>query len=865
MSRSSRFFVATMLSSRSADRGGARNQRRSFSDGSHDGRRGQFVTGDSHLRSVRDYNLVHRQGSFSEQPLQQPPPPPLNPRYRCPPPPFYQNQQSRYPPPPFYKNQHSRYPPPPFYQNQHSRYPRPSFNQNQALGTRRPKPLDYRTWEYAKVPPPPNSERFVILSYNLLADYLAIGHRGKLYYHIPRQILDWEWRKRSIIFELGLWSADIMCFQEVDKFQDLESELRLRGYSGIWKMRTGNAIDGCAIFWRTSRFKLLYEESIEYSKLGLRDNVAQICVLEMLGQNFNKNGPPLSTSSAGSSKVVVCNIHVLYNPKRGEIKLGQVRTLLDRAHAVSKIWSDAPVLLCGDFNFTPKSPLYNFISEQKLDLSGVDRDKVSGQASAQIHSWKPHNPNPRVQLADGSTEAPPVVGEGEVDIKLSDPLTVMQKNSKYGNAEIIPFMDNSSPSQSTDALSNLSDKACSHWQSMNKESTLSDVAAIETEQTVVDGFNESSSCLHSEGQFPTDKYHCNDEIHKFSHYRMSHLEDKSDLTEIGDKEKANASLHSNHEPPREYSDSDIITESDKSCDKSKLPLVGNDHSSLVECSPEVMNASNSEILYLSSIDVNQDSCSTSYESDISDALAVDSLVSVELENLSVRNLDEVANKLENLSVRTPDEAADKLENLSVRTPDEAADKLENLSMKNLDEAEVESGTEDEDDNIFLSELHNNVDAFTSTSDQFVGSTLGASSKELGDEVHNMSPPTLGSEVVNVENITYDPSLWTPMEIATATGNEDCTFLEHPLQLKSTYTEVEDCTGTRDSKGEPLVTSYNRCFMGTVDYIWHSNGIQTVKVLAPIPKHAMQWTPGFPTKKWGSDHIALASEVAIVKD
>ncbi|XP_044464038.1 carbon catabolite repressor protein 4 homolog 6 isoform X5 [Mangifera indica] len=741
MSRSSRFFVATMLSSRSADRGGARNQRRSFSDGSHDGRRGQFVTGDSHLRSVRDYNLVHRQGSFSEQPLQQPPPPPLNPRYRCPPPPFYQNQQSRYPPPPFYKNQHSRYPPPPFYQNQHSRYPRPSFNQNQALGTRRPKPLDYRTWEYAKVPPPPNSERFVILSYNLLADYLAIGHRGKLYYHIPRQILDWEWRKRSIIFELGLWSADIMCFQEVDKFQDLESELRLRGYSGIWKMRTGNAIDGCAIFWRTSRFKLLYEESIEYSKLGLRDNVAQICVLEMLGQNFNKNGPPLSTSSAGSSKVVVCNIHVLYNPKRGEIKLGQVRTLLDRAHAVSKIWSDAPVLLCGDFNFTPKSPLYNFISEQKLDLSGVDRDKVSGQASAQIHSWKPHNPNPsmcRVQLADGSTEAPPVVGEGEVDIKLSDPLTVMQKNSKYGNAEIIPFMDNSSPSQSTDALSNLSDKACSHWQSMNKESTLSDVAAIETEQTVVDGFNESSSCLHSE-------------------------------------------------------------------------------------------------------------------------------VSVELENLSVRNLDEVANKLENLSVRTPDEAADKLENLSVRTPDEAADKLENLSMKNLDEAEVESGTEDEDDNIFLSELHNNVDAFTSTSDQFVGSTLGASSKELGDEVHNMSPPTLGSEVVNVENITYDPSLWTPMEIATATGNEDCTFLEHPLQLKSTYTEVEDCTGTRDSKGEPLVTSYNRCFMGTVDYIWHSNGIQTVKVLAPIPKHAMQWTPGFPTKKWGSDHIALASEVAIVKD
>ena len=28
-------------------------------------------------------------------------------------------------------------------------------------------------------------------------------------------MLDWEWRKRNIIFELGLWSADVMCFQVI--------------------------------------------------------------------------------------------------------------------------------------------------------------------------------------------------------------------------------------------------------------------------------------------------------------------------------------------------------------------------------------------------------------------------------------------------------------------------------------------------------------------------------------------------------------------------------------------------------------------------------------------------------------------------
>lgn len=38
-----------------------------------------------------------------------------------------------------------------------------------------------------------------------------------------------------------------------------------------------------------------------------------------------------------------------------------------------------------------QSPLYNFISEQKLDFSGIDRGKVSGQASAEICNSRPYN------------------------------------------------------------------------------------------------------------------------------------------------------------------------------------------------------------------------------------------------------------------------------------------------------------------------------------------------------------------------------------------------------------------------------------------------------------------------------------------
>ncbi|OMO79944.1 Endonuclease/exonuclease/phosphatase [Corchorus capsularis] len=406
------------------------------------------------------------------------------------------------------------------------------------------RPWDYREWEYAKTPAPPHCERFIVVSYNILADYLASTHRN-LYNHIPDDMMKWEWRKEKLMVELGLWSADIMCFQEVDKFHDLEEQLKCRGYSGIWKMRTGIAIDGCAIFWRTSRFKLLHEESIEFNKHQLRDNVAQICVLEIKSQNEDENE---AAESDHKKVVVVCNIHVLYNPKRGEIKLGQVRRLLERADAVSKSWDDAPVLLCGDFNCTPNSPLYNFISQQKLNLSRVDRDKVSGQASAQISTTPPPRPQSQSESGDSSCVGVPVT---TVDVK-----------------ELVAGMDK-------------------------------------------------------------------------------------------------------------------IT-------------------------------------------------------------------------------------------------------------------------------------------------------------------------------------------------TYDiPSVWSPMEIATAGatsgGSEDCNLLiQHSLQLKSTYTEVKELelsvnSGTRDSNGEPLVTSYNRRFLGSVDYIWRSQGLHTVRVLAPFPKHAMQyWTPGFPTDKWASDHIALASELAFTK-
>ncbi|WOL08839.1 carbon catabolite repressor protein [Canna indica] len=68
-------------------------------------------------------------------------------------------------------------------------------------------------------------------------------------------------------------------------------------------------------------------------------------------------------------KLVIGNIHVLFNPKRGDIKLGQVHRLLSKANVLSEKWDRIPVILAGDFNSIPKSAIYNYLSTSKLNIN----------------------------------------------------------------------------------------------------------------------------------------------------------------------------------------------------------------------------------------------------------------------------------------------------------------------------------------------------------------------------------------------------------------------------------------------------------------------------------------------------------------
>ncbi|GKU95032.1 hypothetical protein SLEP1_g8446 [Rubroshorea leprosula] len=206
----------------------------------------------------------------------------------------------------------------------------------------------------------------MVASYNILGDRNSTKHKD-LYPSVPSNYMKWDYRKRVICEELIGLDPDIICLQEVDRFFDLRNTLQKAGYAGSYKRRTGDNVDGCAMLWKADKFRLLERESIEYKEFGLRDNVAQLSVFEMC--------------KAESKRLVVGNIHVLYNPSRGDVKLGQIRFLTSRAQILSDKWGNLPVVLMGDFNSTPQSAIYKFLTSSELNIKLYDRRELSGQRS----------------------------------------------------------------------------------------------------------------------------------------------------------------------------------------------------------------------------------------------------------------------------------------------------------------------------------------------------------------------------------------------------------------------------------------------------------------------------------------------------
>ncbi|KOB68753.1 putative carbon catabolite repressor protein [Operophtera brumata] len=204
-------------------------------------------------------------------------------------------------------------------------------------------PSDFRVWEPVGTQSHSgngNTFRFKVVSYNVLAQYLLECH-PYLYTDCSPTNLKWIVRAPRLYDEIISLEPDILCLQEVQvsHLANFYSKFEKLGYSLIFKQKTGSRQDGCAIYYKRSLFELKDHISVEFYQPDLpilnRDNIGVMVKLAPKGP-----GPD----------IVVATTHLLYNPKRTDVRLAQMQ-----------VSGHLPVVLTGDFNSLPESAVIKLL------------------------------------------------------------------------------------------------------------------------------------------------------------------------------------------------------------------------------------------------------------------------------------------------------------------------------------------------------------------------------------------------------------------------------------------------------------------------------------------------------------------------
>lgn len=256
-------------------------------------------------------------------------------------------------------------------------------------------------------------ERIKVFSWNILCDKYATV---QTYGYTPTGALSWEYRKNCILEELRIRDADFLALQEVstDAFkEDLSPELAQMDYKGVhWPKsraktmseKDAQTVDGCAVFYKQSKFILLDKQLIEFATIAInrpdmknqhdvfnrvmpKDNIAVICFFE---------------SRLTGARIILVNAHLTWDSALADVKLIQTGILMEHVTKLAEKYArwpavkdkkmitlprsddadepppppviepgpsqeyrsntEIPLLVCGDFNSTRDSSVWELMS-----------------------------------------------------------------------------------------------------------------------------------------------------------------------------------------------------------------------------------------------------------------------------------------------------------------------------------------------------------------------------------------------------------------------------------------------------------------------------------------------------------------------
>ncbi|UYI26280.1 CCR4-Not complex 3'-5'-exoribonuclease subunit [Encephalitozoon cuniculi] len=199
--------------------------------------------------------------------------------------------------------------------------------------------------------------------------------------YAPSWVINSEFRREGVLQEIVLYNVDILCLQEIELysfFDFYKEQLEMRcNYDSIIYPRgrvksvpDKKNVDGCAIFWRRSKFRLIAQFPIDFHQKVIQDtrfNTNQ----ELLDRYGKKDNIAIGAllERPNGQQVLVMNTHIFWDPDYPDIKLLQVLLLVEEIKRVSSRHPNACLLLQGDFNSLRSSSVYKSITTPVIDFA----------------------------------------------------------------------------------------------------------------------------------------------------------------------------------------------------------------------------------------------------------------------------------------------------------------------------------------------------------------------------------------------------------------------------------------------------------------------------------------------------------------
>lgn len=121
--------------------------------------------------------------------------------------------------------------------------------------------------------------------------------------------------------------AQVICLQEVqmDHLSEILVPFKELGYNYLYKKRSNDKPDGLLLLYRAEQFVLVDYLEVEYHQPFVeilnRDNVGLIAKLAL------RDSP--------STQFIIATTHLLYNPKRNDVRLAQLQILMSEIERIA--------------------------------------------------------------------------------------------------------------------------------------------------------------------------------------------------------------------------------------------------------------------------------------------------------------------------------------------------------------------------------------------------------------------------------------------------------------------------------------------------------------------------------------------------